>query len=109
VAKFDPSASGGASVVYASWLGGVEEERGNAIAVDAAGNAYVTGDAFSLDFGTSTFPVVSALQPNYGGGGSDVFLTKINAAGSALVFSTFLGGEEEDSGLGIALDSSNNV
>ena len=78
VAKFDPSASGGASLLYSSWLGGPDDERATAIAVDTAGNAYVTGEAFSCGAfgrppancnpGTSRFPLVNALQPVFGGG-----------------------------------------
>src|SRR5207249_3754463 len=61
VAKLDPALSGGGSVVYASWLGGADEEEGMAIAVDASGNAYVAGQVFSLDAFSSTFPVVNAF------------------------------------------------
>lgn len=104
VTKFNSSGS----VAWASWLGGADEERGTGIAADSAGNVYVCGEVFSLDYSTSTFPVTSALQPLYGGGGSDGFLTKISSSGS-ITFSTFLGGEFEDSAYALTLDSSNNI
>lgn len=72
-----------------------------AIAVDLAGNAYVTGFTTSIDF-----PTVNALQPNRGTLGADAFVTKLNAAGSAFVYSTYLGGQDDDFGLGIAVDGS---
>jgi hypothetical protein len=72
--------------------------------VDTAGNAYVTGDTTS-----NNFPIASAVQPAYGGGLSDAFVTKLNAAGSGLVYSTFLGGSLYDEGRGIDLDGSSSV
>jgi len=105
VAKFNASGS----VAYASWLGGRDDDRGTAIAVDASGNAYVCGEVFSLDSLSSSFPVVNALQPVYGGGDSDAFVVKINPSGSSVLFATFLGGEDSDSGFGLALDSGNNI
>jgi hypothetical protein len=60
---------------------------GRAIAVDPAGNAYVGGETTSFDF-----PTASAVQPGYGGGISDAFVTELDPAGSALVYSTYLGG-----------------
>jgi len=109
VAKFNPAASGGNSLIYSSWLGGNDSEQGNAIAVDSSGNAYVAGDVFSLDFATSSFPLVNPLQPLYGGGEVDGFVAKINSAGSAVVFATLLGGSDNDQVFGITLDASNNV
>src|SRR5262249_28669763 len=69
------------------------------IAVDAAGNAYITGSA-----GSGNFPTINPLF-SYGGGLTDAFVAKLNAAGSALVYSTYLGGSGEDHGYGIALDA----
>jgi hypothetical protein len=82
VAKFN--STGG--LVYSTYLGGSENENGNAIAVDSAGNAYVTGGTFSTNF-----PVVNAFQPA-SGGGQDAFVAKLNSTGSSLVYSTYLGG-----------------
>src|SRR5207302_10296134 len=78
---------------------------GYAIAVDADGNTYVTGTTDSANF-----PTADPLQPAHGGGGGDdVFLAKLNPAGSALVYSTYLGGSQSDVGNGIAVDSTDNV
>jgi len=102
VTKFNPQ---GSALVYSTYLGGnAGVDRGWAIAVDDAGSAYITGDTTSTNF-----PVASPVQPAYGGGLSDAFVTKLNAAGSALVYSTFLGGSLYDEGRGIDLDGSGNV
>ena len=73
-------------LVYSTYLGGSATDRANNIAVDAAGNVYVTGFTESTDFPTAN-PFQSAK-----GNASAVFVTKINVAGSALVYSTYLGG-----------------
>src|SRR6266404_2069098 len=101
VAKINPA---GSALVYSSYLGGSGNDGGDSIAVDSAGNVYVTGSASSTNF-----PTVSPLQPTYGGGNSDAFVAKINATGSALVYSTYLGGSGDDLGLGIAVDSAGNA
>jgi hypothetical protein len=102
VAKLNPNRSGAASLVYSTFLGGLSEDQGNGIAVDTGGNAYVTGVTGSPDF-----PVLHSIQPF--SNGDDVFITELNPSGSALVFSTWLGGTKDDSGNAIALDSSNNI
>jgi Bacterial Ig-like domain (group 3)/Beta-propeller repeat len=100
VAKINPS---GSALVYSTYLGGSGEDRGYDIAADSAGNAYVTG------YTTSTnFPTMNPLQPA-NGGGSDAFVAKINSAGSALVYSTYLGGSGDDFAGGIAVDSAGNA
>jgi hypothetical protein len=73
--------------------------------VDGAGNAYVTGLTQSTDFPTTP----GAFQTTHGGGLFDAFVTKLNAAGTALVYSTYLGGSENDEGLGIAVDGAGNA
>ena len=93
----------GSALVYSTYLGGLGFDRGNAIAVDGAGNAYVTGQTNSTDF-----PTTSPLQPN-NGGAIDAFVTKINAAGSGRVYSTYLGGNDIDYGNGIAVDIAGNA
>lgn len=103
VAKFDPTKSGNTSLIYSTCLGGSGGDSGHAIAVDASGNAYITGLTFSTDF-----PTTSPFQAANAGGG-DAFVTKLNATGSALVYSTYLGGSASDQGFGIALDSSGNA
>ena len=85
---------------YATYLGGTGGDVAYGIAVDSSGAAYVTGSTASRDF-----PVASAEQTAYAGG-SDVFVTKFNPAGSAPVYSTYLGGSGPDVGSGIVVDSS---
>ncbi len=89
---------------YSTYLGGIGDDFGNGVAVDAAGNAYVTGSTSSLDF-----PVSAPLQATIAGAADDVFVAKVNATGTALVYSTYLGGSENDVGIGIALDTNGNA
>ena len=96
VAKIDAT---GSALVYSTFLGGRGVDRGNGIAVDASGNAYVAGSTDS-----SNFPTVSALQPHRVGSGRDAFVAKLNAAGSRLVYSTYLGGSGSNGGSAIAVD-----
>ena len=100
VAKINPA---GSAVVYATYLGGNNVDEGNAIATDAAGNAYVTGYTASTNF---------PLQSPFRGSNAasvDAFVTKLNPVGSALVYSTYLGGSATDYGTAIAVDSSGNA
>ncbi|MGH9837503.1 MAG: SBBP repeat-containing protein [Blastocatellia bacterium] len=91
VAKLNAAGSG---LVYSTYLGGARADNGRGIAVDALCNAYVVGYTLSQDF-----PRVEALQPVFGGSG-DGFVAKINAVGSALHYSTYLGGNgDENSGI----------
>lgn len=101
VAKLNPT---GAALVYSTYIGGSDFDLNSAIAVDGAGNTYLTGNTFSTNFPT----IVGAFQPIFGGGVTDAFLAKLNSTGSALVYSTFLGGFGNDSGSGIAVDLSPN-
>lgn len=96
----------GTAIVYSTFLGGSGDDAANGIAVDGAGNAYVTGST-----GSTTFTGVTAgsIQPAFGGGDDDAFVTMINAAGTAIVYSTFLGGAGTDNGLGIAVDGIGNA
>ena len=93
----------GQTVIYSTFLGGSAGEYGWDVAVDSVGNAYVTGLTESTDF-----PTAHALQPT-NHGGRDAFVAKINASGSALVYSTYLGGSNTDQGTTIAADSSGNA
>ena len=96
--------AGGSALVYSTYLGGSGDDLGSAIGVDAAGNAYVTGWTSSTDF-----PSANPFQPTFGGGSSNAFVAQLNAAGSALVYSTYLGGGGMDQAYGIAVDSSGNT
>ena len=100
VTKLNPS---GNTLMYSTYLGGSGGDGARGIAVDSDGNAYVAGWTNSPDF-----PLVNALQSAFGGGG-DAFVTKLNASGNALLYSTSLGGSKNDVGTGIALDSSGNA
>jgi len=104
VAKLSAS---GTTLVYSTYLGGsgsATPEEANGIAVDAGGNAYVAGVANSADF-----PVTGgAFQVNFKGV-SDAFVTKINAAGSAWAYSTYLGGADLDWASAIGIDSAGNA
>jgi len=91
-------------LIYSTYLGGSLSEYATGIAVDSAGYAYVTGYTDSTDF-----PTVNALQPARSAGGYDVFVAKVNPTGSALVYSTYLGGSADDRGFGIATDSAGNA
>ena len=101
VTKFSPD---GSSLIYSTYLGGSSQEYGQSIAVDSSGNAYITGLTQSTDFPTMN-PFQAANASTLAATGSNVFVTKLNAAGSALVYSTYLGGADEDYGESIAVDS----
>jgi beta-propeller repeat-containing protein len=91
----------GSALVYSTYLGGSDSDSGNAITVDSHGNAYVTGFA-----GSDNFPATGLLG---GGGAGDVFVTKLNPDGSALVYSTRVGGSNSDAGRSISVDSRGNA
>lgn len=117
VAKLNPA---GSALIYSTYLGGNKDDLGAAIAVDAAGNAYVGGATTSTNF-----PVAGAAQGQFKGtggnpnlcagcngplfGSGDGFVAKLNAAGSALVWSTYTGGSLDDSVTAIALDAAGAV
>jgi hypothetical protein len=102
VTKLNPT---GSALVYSTYLGGNGSDSGHKIAVDGAGNAYVVGQTFSSNFPTTA----GAFQTSFGGGYGDAFLTKLNPTGSALVYSTYLGGTGEDDGSGISVDADGNA
>ncbi|HEV8132423.1 MAG TPA: SBBP repeat-containing protein [Acidobacteriota bacterium] len=102
VTKLNPTGSG---LIYSTYLGGSDGDEGFAIAVDTAGNAYVTGTTLSTNFPVT----LGAVQPTFGGGTFDAFVTKLNATGSGLVYSTYLGGSNGDHGRGIAVDTTGNA
>jgi uncharacterized protein (TIGR03437 family) len=104
----------GQRLFYYTYLGGSNEDAVTRIAIDSAGDAYVTGFTQSPDF-----PLKNPLQPAYGGGADeasltcceagDAFIAELNPAGSGLIYSTFFGGAGLDTGTGIAIDSTGNA
>ena len=104
VAKFDPTQSGLASLIYATYLGGTGGTNGNAadygtgIAIDSGGNAYITGAAGSPNFPTTKGAYQRTCASDGGTGCKAAFVTKLNSAGSALVYSTMLGNQADGSG-----------
>jgi hypothetical protein len=103
----------GSALIYSTFVGGSNFDWGRAIALDAAGNVYITGQTKSSNFPTTggafdrTFNVDTC--PRCGIDQYDAFVTKLNASGSALVYSTFLGGFDLVDGLGFAVDGSGNA
>jgi hypothetical protein len=89
------------TLVYSTFLGSTEEDLGLGIFVDADGAAYVTGNTFASDF-----PTTLGVYDITVNGAQDAFVAKLNAAGSALVFASFLGGSAFDSGTGVTADAS---
>ena len=94
----------GSALLYSTYLGGSVSDGGSGIAINASGNAYVTGFTASSDFPTTP----GAFQTIFGGN-DDAFVSKLNAVGSALLYSTYLGGSGQDFGRGIAIDASGNA
>ena len=94
----------GSSLVYCGYIGGLEPERCNAIAVDSSGAAYVTGYTSSTD--DQNFPVTGGPDREYNGGSSDAFVAKVATDGSSLDYCGYIGGSNIDIGYGIAVDSS---
>jgi len=92
--------AGGSAPLYSTFLGGSGTDKANGIALDPAGNAYVAGSTTSTDF-----PTQGAFRASYAGGARDAFVTKMNADGRSLAYSTYLGGSEEDYAMAIAVDS----
>jgi hypothetical protein len=91
------------NLLYSTFLGGNGGDEAHGIAIDPLGNAYVTGIT-----GSGLFPVLHAFQQNYGGG-RDAFVTGLDPSGSALLFSTYLGGSKSDGGDGITLDAQGHI
>jgi uncharacterized protein (TIGR03437 family) len=96
VAKFTPS---GNALAFYTYIGGSAQNTGQAIAVDASNNVYITGYTSSVDF-----PTKNAAQPTFGGGYANAIIVKLSSSGR-LVYSTYLGGNNQEEGYGIALAS----
>jgi hypothetical protein len=91
-------------LIYSTFIGGSDDEDISSIALDASGNAYITGFTKSANF-----PITAeAIDPSFNDS-LDVFVTKLNSSGSALLYSTFIGGSKDESGSSIALDVRGNV
>src|SRR5262249_53905190 len=93
----------GSALAYSTFLGGSDFDASRSIAVDAVAAAYAIGTTRS-----SAFPIAHAIQPTFGGGGHyvlDAFVSKLTADGSALAYSTSLGGSDDEEGAGIAVDA----
>ncbi len=104
VLKLTPA---GNALVYSTYVGGSGDEYGRALAIDGSGNAYVVGSTWS-----SNFPIVNALQPGFGSTDpvlNDAFVFRINAAGTALDYSTYLGGSDDDAAWSVAVDGVGSV
>ena len=94
----------GASIVYASVIGGFGQDQVNALAVDSAGAAYVTGETRS-----DNFPVTATAYQRERRGSSDAFFSKLNPDGAGLAFSSYYGGDGQETGRGIAIDRLGNA
>jgi uncharacterized protein (TIGR03437 family) len=101
ILKLNPA---GSALTYSTYLGGSSGDEGRDIAVDSTGAAHIVGQTFSSNFNTA-----NPLQSIFGGGSSDAFIASLNAAGSALIYSTYLGGNGSDTGTAIAVDSFGNA
>jgi Tol biopolymer transport system component len=94
----------GSGIIYSTYVGGAADDVGTSIALNSSGEAYVTGYTKSTNF-----PIANGLQTSYGGGLSDAFLFRLSATGNSLLYCTYSGGNGEDVGTSIALDSSRNI
>jgi uncharacterized protein (TIGR03437 family) len=116
VAKINPAESGKDSLVWSTFLGGSNNDQASAVALDASGNVYVTGETFS-----SNFPLKNAFQTSFSTAANctdssgnantcaHAFVSKISADGKTLVYSSYLGGTKQDEAFGIAVDASGNA
>jgi hypothetical protein len=102
VAKVDAAGTG---LVYAGYIGGTGDDIGQGIALDGAGDAYVTG---YTDSSEASFPVILGPDVSFNGG-VDVFVAKVNAVGTGLVYAGYIGGAGRDVGFGMAVDLSGNA
>jgi uncharacterized protein (TIGR03437 family) len=101
VAKINPT---GTNLAYATYIGGNGEDWVRGVAVDSAGGAWVTGWTRSANF-----PVQSAFQGGYAGGGGDAFLTRVAPTGTSFTYSTYFGGEGQDQASGVAVDAAGSA
>ena len=104
VIKLDAS---GSSIVYVTYLGGSNEDYGDAVAVDSDGNAYAVGTTYSPDFPAAVGP---GYDTSFNGGVDEAFAVKLNSTGTSLVYATFLGGTGyHESAHGVAVDAAGHA
>ena len=100
-------AANGGSIIYSTYIGGSGQDRGDGIAVDSSGSAYVVG---RVDSSSTNFPTTpGVIGPTYRGGDFDGVALKLNPLGNGLAYSTFIGGEDNDSTEGVAVDASGSA
>ncbi len=106
--KINPDAT---RIIYSTYHGGSTYDTSYDIALDGNNNVYIAGVSFSPEgVGESnTFPIMGGVQSNYGGGTYDGIVTKFNSTGSAILYSTFLGGSGGDQARSIAVDNAGNA
>jgi hypothetical protein len=96
----------GTALVYCGYIGGTGGEFGTGIAVDAGGNAYITGSTYSS---ATSFPVLVGPDLTHNFGGADAFVAKINAAGTLLMYAGYIGGDDRDDAFAIAIDGTGSA
>ncbi len=96
--------SDGSTLLFSTYLGGNGSDRVSHLTVDGGGNVYAIGRT-----GSSNFPTAQPVQGSFGGGTFDAYLTELNNSGSAILFSTYLGGSGDDEGNVVAVDTQGNV
>ncbi len=96
----------GTALLYCGYVGGDDDDKGYGIAVDSSGNAYVSGSTASTE---ASFPVTVGPDLSFNGGTYDVFVAKVNAAGTALLYCGYIGGSDDEESHGIAVDGSGNA
>ncbi len=98
-------------LLYSTCLGGNKDEvvQGMGLAVDASGNAYATGGTYSSGVYPTGYPITTGAYQTSNNGASDIFVTKLNPSGSALVYSTYIGGSANDWSMGITVDGQGNA
>lgn len=95
----------GTALIYCGYIGGSNYDSGQGIAVNGSGNAYITGITASKETDSNPFPIVGDLDSTYNGGTYDAFVTKVKADGTGFIYSGYIGGDKDDRGYGIAVDS----
>jgi YHS domain-containing protein len=93
----------GDSLIYSTFLGGSVQDGSHGIVIDGSGKVYVTGSTWSIDF-----PTANPYDGSHNGG-ADVFVSRLSAAGDSLVYSSFLGGSEDELGIGIAISGTGSI